>query len=331
MAYRHFVFGAVAACTFTCSAAIASADTSSSSCGPGQSPQDAWWTGPMLANSAATLPQGHFLLEPYIYDATTQGSYDRGGSRHSGAHGNGFGTLTYAIYGLTDRLGVGLIPTAGFNTVSGGLSSSGIGLGDAGVLAQYRLTPIRPCGRMPTVSVAVQETFPTGHYDRLGDRPSDGFGSGAYTTTVSVYTQKYFWMPTGRILRMRLNFSEALSSTVDVDGVSVYGTSAGFSGRAKPGSSSFVNAAWEYSLTQRWVVALDATYRHVRGTRATGVDALSQDVLLDSGASDAFGLAPAVEYNWTPNLGVLVGVRVIPAGRNTSATVTPAIAINFVH
>jgi hypothetical protein len=27
----------------------------------------------------------------------------------------------------------------------------------------------------PTTSIAVQETLPTGKYDRLGERPSDGF------------------------------------------------------------------------------------------------------------------------------------------------------------
>ena len=50
----------------------------------------------------------------------------------------------------------------------------------------------------------------------------------------------------------------------------------------------------------------------------------------DSGYSDALGLAPAIEYSWNSNLGVLLGVRVIAAGRNTPATVTPAVAINMV-
>ena len=31
-----------------------------------QSRDDAWWTGPMLANSAETLPKGHFLVESYL-------------------------------------------------------------------------------------------------------------------------------------------------------------------------------------------------------------------------------------------------------------------------
>jgi hypothetical protein len=51
----------------------------------------------------------------------------------------------------------------------------------------------------------------------------------------------------------------------------------------------------------------------------------------DSGSSDVFGLAPAIEYNWKRNLGVLVGVRVIAAGHNTALTISPAVAVNFVR
>jgi len=54
-------------------------------------------------------------------------------------------------------------------------------------------------------------------------------------------------------------------------------------------------------------------------------------VRLSSGSSDSLAFAPAIEYNWTSKLGVLIGVRVIPPGHNTAATVTPALAINFVH
>ena len=35
---------------------------------PRQSLDDAWWTGPIIANSAVTLPQGHVLIEPYLFD-----------------------------------------------------------------------------------------------------------------------------------------------------------------------------------------------------------------------------------------------------------------------
>jgi hypothetical protein len=290
-----------------------------------QSLDDAWWTGPMLAPSAATLPRGHFLIEPYLYDVIA-------------AHSNGFGSLTYVNYGVTDRLTVGLVPTAGFNKLSTGPSSSGVGMGDLTLQTQYRLAKFDEGSWIPTISVAVQETLPTGKYDALGDRPSDGLGSGADTTTLALYSQTYLWLPNRRILRMRFNVTQSLSNQVNVEGVSVYGTAAGFRGHAKPGGSFYVDASWEYSLTRKWVLALDATYRHNGNTRSTGYDMLDSNGLRnspwiqkDSGSSEVFAFAPAIEYSWKPNLGVLVGTRVIPASHNTHASITPALAINFVR
>lgn len=278
----------------------------------------------MLAPSAATLPRGHFLIEPYLFDVRS-------------AHSNGFGSLTYMNYGLADKLTVGMIPTAGLNVMNHGPSSSGIGLGDVTLQAQYRLKTFNEGSWIPTVSMAVQETFPTGKYDRLGARPSDGMGSGAYTTTLALYTQTFFWLPNGRILRMRFNVSQEFSGNVDVREVSVYGTSTGFRGHARPGNSLFVDASWEYSVTRKWVLAVDATYRHEGNNRVTGHDTLDfgepgpTDIQLNSGSSEAFGFAPAIEYSWKPNLGVLLGTRIIGFGHNTPGTITPAVAINFVH
>jgi hypothetical protein len=290
-----------------------------------QSLDAAWWTGPMLAPSAATLPRGHFLIEPYLYDVVA-------------THANGFGSLTYVNYGLADSVTVGLIPTAGFNKVSHGPSSSGVGLGDLTLQTQYRLTKFHEGSWIPTSSFALQETLPTGKYDRLANRQNDGLGSGAYTTTLALYSQAYFWLPNNRILRMRFNVSQSVSNNVNVEDVSVYGTGAGFRGHAKPGSSSYVDASWEYSLTRKWVLALDATYRHNANTHAIGYDILDSNgaqnpsnIQLNSGSSEVFAFAPAIEYSWKPNLGVLVGTRVIPAAHNTHASITPAIAINFVH
>jgi hypothetical protein len=284
----------------------------------------AWWTGPMLAVSAATLPPGHVLIEPYFYDVTT-------------ARSNGFGSRAYVLYGLADRLTVGVLPIVGYNKVIGGPSSSGVGLGDLTLLAQYGLTKFHEGSWFPAIGVMAQQTFPIGKFDRLG-RLSDGFGGGAYTTTLALNSQTYAWLPNGRILRLRLDVSQALSSRANVEDVSVYGTTAGFRGHAQPGSSFFSDLAAEYSVSQRWVLALDVTYGHTANGRVAGHNVLgSRDgqnpssILLNSGASDAFGAAPAIEYNWTPNLGALLGVRIIAAGHNTSASITPAVAINFVR
>lgn len=290
-----------------------------------QSMEDAWWTGPMLANSAETLPPGHVLIEPYVYDVTAPRS-------------DGFGSRAYMLYGLVDRLTVGLIPILGYNRVSGGPDSSGLGMGDLTLQAQYRLTEFHEGSWLPTIAIQLQETLPVGKYDRLGKRPADGLGGGVYSMTWGINTQSYFWLPNGRILRMRFNLSQSFSNGADITGVSVYGTGPGFHGRARPGTTFLADAAWEYSLTRRWVLAFDVTYSHARNTRVVGSDDMDStglpaaiDVRRDSGASSAFGFAPAIEYSWTPNLGVLFGMRVITGGHNSVGTVTPALAVNYVH
>ncbi|MGH7647227.1 MAG: transporter [Gemmatimonadaceae bacterium] len=291
---------------------------------PRQSIDDAWWTGPMIAPSPGALSPGHFLIEPYFYDVKA-------------GHANSYGTLTYLLYGLLDGLTIGTSPTAGFNAASGAPSSSGIGLGDVSGILQARLRRYHAGSWIPATAFNVSEAFPTGRYDHLGARASDGLGSGVYTTTLSLYTQSYFWLPNGRILRMRVNVSRGFSSTATVHGVSVYGTDAGFRGSATPGATFVADAAWEYSLTRSWVLTLEFNNRYQDRTTVRGVE-LSADspdagtpVRLDAPSSDAFAIAPAAEYSWTPNIGVLLAMRVIPQGHHTTRSITPVIAINILR
>lgn len=290
-----------------------------------ESTSDAWWTGPLLANSAETLPPGHFLFEPYLYDIRTP-------------HTDSFGSRTYILYGLVNNLSIGLIPVFGYNKISNGPSSSSAGIGDWQLQAQYRLRRFHEGSWLPTVAIQLQETFPTGKYDQLGSRPADGLGSGSYATTVAVNSQTYLWLPSGRILRVRLDVSETFSQTAHVKGVSVYGTDEGFRGSAKPGNGFFVDLAFEYSLTERWVLATDFTYGHNGNTRLTGVNVVDpgnvpfpQNVRSDSGSSTSFGVAPAIEYNWSPAIGVILGTRVIFGGHNSTGSVTPVVALNYVY
>lgn len=278
---------------------------------------DAWWTGPILANSANTLPRGHWLVEPYVYDVI-------------GPHTHAFGSRAYIEYGLFNRFTVGMIPIVGYTKVGNGTSSSGMQMGDATFVAQYRLTTFREGHWLPTTAFNIQQSFPTARYDELGTRSSDGVGSGAYATTLALNSQTFFWLPNGRILRMRFNVADTLSTRADVKDVSVYGTTKGFVGHADPGRYLFVNAAWEYSLTRNWVLALDGFYDHSGSTRVFGTQN-GKPMDFDSGASWGYGFAPAVEYNLSGNVGVIFGARVRTPGQNTSFTVAPVMAINIYH
>lgn len=301
-----------------------------------QSLDDAWWTGPLLAASPGTLPRGHWLVEPYVYDVMTYGRYDRNGTLRSAGAAHAFGSQTYIEYGLVNGFTLGLIPRLGLYESSAGQGSSGFTVGDITLQGAYGLTQFHPGSRVPTTSLVVGETFPTGKYDRLDGRTDGALGSGAYSTTVSLYSQTYFWMPNGRILRTRFDVSYERSRWASVQGESVYGTSGGFSGRVHPGQSFFGDLALEYSATQSWVLATDFWWEHDGNTRVEGGYAPSGNpaqpayLVQDSGSDDVLYLAPAIEYNWSATMGVIAGMRVTALGRSTSATVTPVAAVNMV-
>ncbi len=300
-----------------------------------QSRDDAWWTGPLLAPSAGTLAPGHFLIEPYVYDAIPQGHYDNDGRRQPGPHSNNFGSQSYLLYGLLDRLSVGLIPRFGFSDVSEGKDSSKIDVGDLTLQGQFGLTRFQEGTWIPSTALVLQETLPTGKYDRLGDHPADGLGSGVYSTTLALYSQYFFWMPDGRILRTRFDLSYSINGSASVRDVSVYGTSEGFRGRARPGNVIVADAAWEYSVTRNWVLALDVVYERdsntrVNGVQTIGVGSVPAAVDYSSGVGHTWSLAPAIEYNFNSRVGIIAGAKLTVAGRNATALVIPVAAVNIV-
>jgi hypothetical protein len=301
-----------------------------------ESRDDAWWTGPLLAASAATMPAGHVLFEPYLYDVMSTGHLDANGAHHSVAGEHDIGSLSYLIYSVTDRFAVGLIPHFAYNEPAGADNSSQVGVGDLTVQAQYGITSFQDGHRMPAISVVLAETLPTGRYDRL-TRSADGVGSGVYSTAISLYSQDYLWMPNGRIVRARLDLTYQVSAAAGVQDASVYGTPVGFRGRVYPGDAATVDLAAEYSLTRSWVLAMDVVYQHADSIQLAGTQPQlpGTGVLVSyeqgSGSSASLGFAPAVEYSWSSRAGVIVGLRIIPTGRNVTTSITPAIAINLVY
>jgi len=326
MRAREFWQGAVLCASLWPGAAMADGSAS-----PRQAIYHAWWTGPLLAAGATTLPKGRALIEPYFYDFHTVGRFDDRGKRRSAAHDDSFGSLSYLLYGVSDTFTAGLIPHFGYRSLRDGSTSSSPQVGDLTVQGQFLINRYRPGHGLPALAVVVQESLPVGRHDGLDRRPNDGFGTGAYATTIGLNSQTYFWMPGGRILRTRLNMSYAVSTSAHVHDRSVYGTPTGFRGRARPGDVLTVDLGLEYSLSRRWVLALDLGYERDGSTRVTGVmEATGARWRIGSGPSEAMIVAPAIEYNLNANIGVIVGTRIVAAGRNTSATVAPVMAINYV-
>lgn len=327
----HFTTCGIFASLALSASVLAAADESPSE-PPRQERSDAWWTGPLLAPNASTFPAGHALVETYVFDVNSNGQYDTSGRHAPAAGGHELGSLTYLIYGLTDRVSVGLLPRFFYDEPPGAPNSSSPGIGDFGAQVQFGLTSFQEGNWVPATALVLGETFPTGRYDGLAN-PADGFGAGVYATSVSWYSQDYLWLPNGRILRVRLDLTYAVSSSASLKDQSAYGTATGFRGRAYPGDSFTADAAAEYSMTRNWVLATDLVWVHNSSTRLTGTEpgaGGSSAVDTQSGSSEYLAVAPAVEYNFSPRVGVIVGARVFVAGRNIGSSVTTAAAINMV-
>jgi len=269
------------------------------------------WTGPMLASTAETLPRGHFYTEPYFFDVIVHGDH------HPGSSG-------FYQYGLLNNLTVGLQPS--FATATNRLDR-GMTIGDFKLLSQVRLTHFTPDHQVPTIALVLNEVIPTGKFDRLGPT-QEGHGSGAFATEVGVNVQHWFLLKHGRLLRARINLLERVYNRTSVEGRSVYGTAEGFSGHARPGARTTLIGAVEYSLTDKWVLAFDVEADFAGRTTIEGRDAAGLPVRNSSPASSDIGFAPAVEYNWCPSAGALLGLWIIPKGHNAPASITPAIAIS---
>ena len=268
------------------------------------------WTGPMLASTAETLPQGHFYTEPYFFDVIV------GGDHHPGSSG-------FYQYGVTDNWTVGVQP---FFSVGTQRFNRGAAIGDFKLLSQVRVSHFTPEHQVPSVALVTNLIIPTGKHDRLGAL-KNGHGSGSFAPEIGINVQQYFLLKNGRLLRGRINVLKDFPLCTDVTGRSVYGTEAGFRGHARPGSKTSVIVGAEYSLTKEWVLAFDVEGDHWGETHVTGRNAGGAPIDQRTPKSWNVGFAPAVEYNWSDRAGAIFGVWIVPKGHNTRASVTPAIAI----
>jgi hypothetical protein len=272
--------------------------------------ESARWTGPLLASTAETLPQGHIYTEPYFFDVISDGQH------HGGSSG-------FYQYGLFNNYTVGVQP---FFSLGTDKYNRNVAIGDFKLLSQLRVSHFTPEHRVPSVSLVMNLVLPTGKDDKLSAL-RQGHGSGSFAPEIGVNVQHYFMLGNRRLLRTRFNFLKNFPLRTDVSGRSVYGTFPGFQGHARPGSKTTLVGAVEYSVTREWVVAFDIERDQWGRTTVAGRNADGTPVKQTSPRSWDIGFAPAVEYNWSARAGAILGLWIVPRGHKTQSSVTPAIAI----
>jgi hypothetical protein len=282
-----------------------------------------WFTGTLLSPSPG-VPRGGVLgIEPYLIDKRGIGVFDANGILHSGPVGvEQVRSFTSANYGFTDAFSVQVIPAIAHVSHDGDVQT---GLADFPIKIHYR--PI--AGALdfwhPSLTTTFGITFPTGKFEHLR-HSADGFGTGAYMAMEELELQQRFttWMHPHR-LRAWARVSQPLN-TVDLHGITSYGTSQAFLGTAVPGSSAELGIGDEVGLDQQWALALDVVQDFAKGphVRSQGMTSPMADI-----EGSVFWVAPGIEYNPTSHVGIIAGVEISMAGRNAPSQVIPQIAVNM--
>ncbi|MET0256308.1 MAG: hypothetical protein ABW193_10945 [Luteibacter sp.] len=288
------------------------------------------FTGPLVTPAVNTMPAGMLNVEPYLIHTNTRGQYDNAGGRHAARTMlRQWQVAVPVTYGLTDGSSVQVLLNAS-RTSGGGLHTDGLRMGDTVVRVQQRLLAPAADGSGTVLALAVAQRFATGKYHQLDTNPLNATGNGAARTTLSLGAQQLHWLPNDHALRWRGQVAWSPSpGHVRVHDRSVYGTARGFRGSARVGQAWNATIAAEYVLDARWVMVGEAIWNRSGSSRVAGHYG---GVAHASGiaAGHDISLAPAVEYHFSPTIGLIAGVQFSIAGRNAGDYVAPQAALNMV-
>lgn len=290
------------------------------------------FTGPLVTANPAGVPRGHWYIEPYLVRVDSSARYDANGRRQSAADSGAWLTVVPIAYGMGERV-TAQVNLSAARAESAGSQNGALRAGDTTARLQYLLQAPNADGTRPAISVALLQRFATGSYDRIGGNPLNAQGDGVQRTTFALGMQQVLWLPNERPLRWRGQLSASPSpARVALHDSSVYGTDPGFRGSVSRGSLLGLSLGAEYSISSRWVAALDVTASRESDQHITGYapgDGGLQRIDQRRPASSSISMAPAIEYHFSPSVGLIAGVEFSVGGRNSGAFVSPQIALGM--
>lgn len=281
-----------------------------------------WFTGPLLAPSATNQDPGSVNLQPYFFYSTNYGFYSNTWSLGP------MEDFTQLIYNLTGQIGVtknvqfqfSLASQSTFfrKQVSTYFSDFSFGTG-------IQFLWDEKGSLEPNLRLIIMETFPTGRYDRLDPffEGNNGSGLGVYSTMLTLDVSKILYQIPCHPIFVNISINLAYDSRTKIRGVSVYGGGTDTDGDLSSRFSISGDFAAEYAFTQNWIFALDFVWSHNFAAAFKGNkerDRFGNEVIMNTGSSNLLTLSPAIEYSFSPTLGMLIGGTFSFLGRNLPAT-----------
>ncbi len=290
---------------------------------------DPWFTGPILAPAGHTVAKGHTNFEIYGLHVSTDGRYNESGTIIHTPLFRSFVTNPILTHGFTDWLDVQLTVPYTFNSTRGVSYNR---LTDITTALGIQLIEQKGSPKRADVRILLQETFPTGKFENLNPAflGTDATGLGSYQTLVGLDLQYLVEVFETHYLRTRLILSHLHAAPVTVHGLNSYGGTVNTRGRIERGSENDADLAFEFTLTQNWVAVMEGTISKGQATVFNGILDIGNIGAPTNIGGDysAKTLAPALEYNFNANVGLIGGVWFPVSGKNTSHFRTYVLALN---
>jgi hypothetical protein len=287
---------------------------------------DPWFTGPLLAPSALTIPPGHYNIEPYIYITAYGGHYD---SHWKRVQAETFWMNEFQPslqFGLNDWLDFQFNPTLIYNYTKGAgkwvIGDMPIGF-DIQLYRTSRLITQWNIG----VKLALRETIPLGKYQKLDPKKhlTDVGGEGSWQTGIGIIWGNVFYLGGKHFATWRNSFQYTFPSPAHVKNLNAFGGGPGTKGTAYPAQNFQVDTAIEITLSQNWAFAMDMVGTWSGKTHFKGKTRFP----MKSPPSAQFSIAPAIEYNWNANIGIIFGSWFTLSGRNSTQFTSGVFAFNY--
>ncbi len=294
--------------------------------------ENPWLTGPLLAPSSVVVPAGHINYEPYFYVISNTGSYNHKGKVEKAETllANSFQPIFQ--FGLTSWMDIQIAPIIEYNKM--GNSAKWV-FGDFPILVDFQLFTPKPMGDWrPYIKFSLGEIFPTGKYRNLEAKKkgTDSAGLGSYQTLFSLVFGKLIHIRDIHFMTARLFLKYTLPSSTHLKGLNAYGEGKGTDAHFFPSQTFQADFGVEYTLSVNWALACDFVGTWGTKSHFSGKSGLNPDgsrAPLGSKASAQYALAPAIEYNWSDNLGLIAGSWFTFAGKNSNRFWGGVLAINY--
>lgn len=286
-----------------------------------------WLTGPLLSPQGTVVLYGEILLKSYLYGIVKTGQYDKNWhavsltDEYSLVEDNFFSLQLHlmSFFGLTPWCDLNITPQVFYQNSSGQQAAY---LGDLTVGLDFQLLEATASPYFPGIKLAVREVFPTGRYQMLSPRKmyTDQTGEGAFATQFALVFYKVFSLCHRHWLSMTASAEYTIPSAVEVLGFTAYGGGFGAHGTVLPGNRLQGIVSFEGTINRHWVLALDSVYIHADRSSFMGEPGISfagRDADMGRASSEQWSLAPAIEYNWSESMGVIVGSWFSLMGRNS--------------